>query len=189
MLSVAFKEWAAICLAIARGRQAIILRKGGIAETDGQFRPEHDRFLLYPTFFHEHRTGITSDLAPLLDAAEADRPAAGIVRFSHFVTVSSVWHVTDLDRALALESLHGWTPDIVRQRFHYRSPGLFVLAVRAYQLTGPKDVAERPEYAGCKTWVQINPPVPVEESTPVLGDREFAEYSRRVAAALGGPVD
>jgi hypothetical protein len=41
---------------------ALILRKGGIAEDGGQFRPEHDRFLLYPTHFHEqHRTGIKLD--------------------------------------------------------------------------------------------------------------------------------
>ena len=41
MLPIAFKEWAVICEALALGRQALILRKGGIAETGGAFRPEH----------------------------------------------------------------------------------------------------------------------------------------------------
>ena len=38
MLKDAFKEWAVICRALAEGRQALILRKGGIAEAGGDFR-------------------------------------------------------------------------------------------------------------------------------------------------------
>ncbi|MDB5305968.1 MAG: hypothetical protein JWO38_170 [Gemmataceae bacterium] len=186
MLSTAFKEWAVICRAIAAGRQSLILRKGGIAEIGGEFRPEHDRFLLYPSFFHEqHRTGINPDLLPLLDADETDRPPPGLIRFTHLVVVSSVRHVSDLDRAFALGPLHGWTADTVRQRFHYRTPGLFVLTVRAYQLPYPAEVVERPEYAGCKTWVQLDTPVSDAGATPVLPDQVFDEYSGKVAAALG----
>lgn len=183
MLATAFKEWAVICRALAEGRQALILRKGGIAEAGGQFRPEHDRFLLYPSYFHEqHRPGIKPNLVPLLDAAEADRPPAGLVRFTHFVTVAAVQHVTDPDRALALDALHGWTADTVRQRFHYRTPGLFVLTVRAYRLPHPTDVVERPEYAGCKTWVELDAPIPTDGATPVLTDAEFAAYRVKVEA-------
>src|SRR4051812_42629783 len=124
MLRTAFKEWAVICRALAEGRQALILRKGGIAEDGGRFRPEHDRFLLYPTHFHEqHRAGVKPELLPLLDAAEADRPPAGRLRFTHLVAMATVHHITDLDRALALDPLHGWTAGTVRQRFHYRTPG------------------------------------------------------------------
>jgi len=187
MLSIGFKEWAVICRALAEGRQSLILRKGGISEEGGQFRPEHDRFLLYPTFFHEqHRTGIKPDLLPLLEAAEADRPAAGRLRFAHLAAVSAVAHVADLDRALALDPLHGWTADTVRQRFHYRTPGLFVLTVRVHRLARPAEVIERPEYAGCKTWVELDAPVDTAGATPVLTDEVFAEYSRRVSGALNG---
>ena len=31
MLKHAFKEWAVICQALATGRQALVLRKGGVA--------------------------------------------------------------------------------------------------------------------------------------------------------------
>ncbi|HYV35699.1 MAG TPA: DUF1802 family protein, partial [Gemmataceae bacterium] len=44
MLKHAFKEWAAICKALAEGRQGLILRKGGIAEPGGDFQIEHTRF-------------------------------------------------------------------------------------------------------------------------------------------------
>jgi hypothetical protein len=161
MLSIAFKEWAVICRALAEGRQSLILRKGGIAEAGGVFRPEHESFLLYPTFFHEqHRTGIKPEFLPLLEAAEAERPSAGLIRFTHFARVVDVSHVADLDALLALDGEHAWTADTVRQRFHYRSPGLYVLRVQTFRLPSPVDVVERPEYAGCKTWVELDAPVP-----------------------------
>lgn len=183
MLRIAFKEWAVICRALADGRQALILRKGGIAEGGGAFRPEHARFLLYPSYFHEqHRTGIKPDLMPLLDAAEADRPPAGRLRLTHFATVGGVTHVTNLDAALALDPLHGWTADTVRQRFHYRTPGLYVLGVRVYRLAEPLEAAERPEYAGCKTWVELDAGASTEGATPVMTDAAFADYLGRVNA-------
>ena len=173
MLSIAFKEWAVICRALAEGRQSLILRKGGISEVGGVFRPEHDEFLLYPTFFHEqHRTGIKPEFLPLLEAAEADRPPAGHVRFTHFARVLATEHVADLDALLALGQLHAWTADTVRQRFHYRSPGLYVLRVRVFRLPSPVEVVERPEYAGCKTWVELDSPVPTAGAEPVCYDSD-----------------
>jgi hypothetical protein len=176
MLSIAFKEWAVICSALAAGAQSLTLRKGGIAEDGGLFRPEHAEFLLYPTYFHEHRVGVKPPFHTHLDAAEADRPAAGTIRFAHFVRVESVLRVTDLDTALALDPLHAWTPDVVRQRFHYRAPGLFVLAVRAFRLAAPAAAAERPEYAGCKTWVALDAPIDTAGAEPVLADEPFARF-------------
>lgn len=160
MLGVAFKEWAAVCRALAAGTQTVILRKGGIAEVGGEFRPEHARFWLYPTHFHEQqRAGLKPEFLPLIDAAEADRPPPGTVRLTHFVEVIEVKHLTDLADALALDPLHVWSADTVRQRFHYRTPGLFALTARVWR--GPTVVVpERPEYAGCKTWVELDPSLP-----------------------------
>lgn len=169
MLAIAFKEWAVICAAIAAGRQSLILRKGGIAEEGGEFRPEHAAFLLYPTYFHAHRDGIKPEFLPLLEAIEAVKSPAGVIRFTHFVQVESVSHVAKLEEALALDSLHAWTADVVKQRFHYRAPGLFVLNVRAFRLSTPAEVIERAEYAGCKTWVQLETPINTTGAEPVLG--------------------
>ncbi len=186
MLTIAFKEWAVICRALEEGRQALILRKGGIAETGGEFRPEHDRFLLYPTFFHEqHRLGIKPELMPLLDSVEADRPPAGTLRISSFVEVCDCRHITELDRALALDPLHAWTTASVRQRFQYRSPGLYALTVRTYRLRSPVEVPERPEYAGCRSWVTLTEGVPHTDAEPALTDDAFDEYRREVATRLG----
>jgi hypothetical protein len=185
MGSVAFKEWAVICRALAEGRQSLILRKGGIAEAGGEFRPEHNRFLLLPTHFHEqHRAGIKPEVLPLLDAADADRPPPGTLRFTHEATVAMVRKVTDLDAALALDRLHGWSADTVRQRFHYRTPGLFVLTVRVSALPAPVEVPDRHDYEGCKTWVELADEVPTTGATPVMTDEAFAAYVGAVNAAV-----
>jgi hypothetical protein len=152
---VAFKEWAAVCRALAAGVQTVILRKGGIAEAGGTFRPEYDRFWLYPTFFHEPQAGgIRPEFLPLLTAAEAERTPAGTVRLTHVAEVVRVRYVSDLAAALALESLHILSRETVRKRFAYREPGLYVLDVRVTP-AGPVELSETPTFLGCKTWVEL----------------------------------
>jgi hypothetical protein len=152
---VAFKEWAAVCRALATGGQTVILRKGGIAEAGGTFRPEYDRFWLYPTYFHEPQAGgIRPEFLPLLAAAEADRPPAGTVRLTHVAAVTRVRYVTSLDAASALAPHHILSAETVRKRFAYREPGLYVLDVRITP-AGPLDLSETPTFLGCKTWVEL----------------------------------
>src|SRR5262245_30107720 len=52
-LQIALKEWDTTRDALRRGRQVILLRKGGIADRGGEFRLEHDQFLIFPTFVHQ----------------------------------------------------------------------------------------------------------------------------------------
>ncbi len=71
MLKHAFKEWAVICQALALGRQALILRKGGIAESTGDFQLEQTRFWLFPTYAHQQHAGIKPEAVPLLERVQA----------------------------------------------------------------------------------------------------------------------
>src|SRR5207302_9489040 len=112
-LSHAFKGWAVICRALAQGKQAIILRKGGIAEASGEFVIEHSRFWLFPTYTHQQHAGIRSDAEPLLKEAESDNPPVGAVRLSHWAEVTGIYQVHDLTRALVLAHLHFWSDETV----------------------------------------------------------------------------
>ncbi|MGI0041714.1 MAG: DUF1802 family protein, partial [Nitrosopumilaceae archaeon] len=49
----ALKEWATVVKALENGNQTVLLRKGGILETDSGFNVESKKFLLYPTFEHQ----------------------------------------------------------------------------------------------------------------------------------------
>src|SRR3954469_19139536 len=102
MLNIGFKEWAVICKALAAGRQALILRKGGIAEAGGQFTPEHTRFWLYPTFAHEKPDGIKPEAMEWFRAAEVERPRPGHLRLTHYAEVHGVYHLRQLFGALLL---------------------------------------------------------------------------------------
>jgi len=167
MLDIAFKEWAAVCEALATGRQTLILRKGGIHEEGGTFRPEHARFWLYPTHFHEQQqAGIKSEERALLQAAEEDRPLSGFVRISHYVEVMDVQFCEELDDVLKLDAEHIWSEATVRQRFAYRTPGLYVFRVNVFRAE-PVEILERPEYAGCKTWVPLAIELPTGGALPV----------------------
>lgn len=184
MLKHAFKEWAVICRALAEGKQALILRKGGIAEADGEFGVEHTRFWLYPTFVHQQRDGIKPEALPLLEQAERDRPAPGTIRLTHFVEVPGVYHVHDLGIALILDYLHLWSAETVRKRFTYRSPGLFVLPARVYRVPQAIEVPESPAYAGCKSWVELERALPTDGAVPVWDDEQFRDLLRSLDGLL-----
>ncbi len=170
----AFKEWAVVCRALALGRQAILLRKGGIAEDGGAFRVEHERFWLYPTFVHQQADGIVPEARPLLEQALAERPPTGTLRLSHFAEVAGVWQASDLSEVERLAGMHCYSPETVRARFAYRRPGLFVLAVRVFVVPRAIDLPETDAYAGCKSWVELEQDAPTDGAAAVVDDRTFA---------------
>jgi hypothetical protein len=167
----ACKEWAAICLALAQGKQSLLLRKGGVAEPDGDFRVAHTRFWLLPTYTHQQEAdGLQPDAQPLLAEALAARPPAGVIRLTHFAEVLGVYHVRALTPALLLAHLHLWSRATVEKRFHYRTPGLFVLPVRVWRAPAPVELPESEYYRGCHTWVELERALPTAGATPVLPD-------------------
>lgn len=178
MLQHAFKEWAVICKALAEGRQALILRKGGIAESGGSFDLQHTRFWLFPTYVHQQREGIKEEALSLLEQAEAERPAAGCVRLSHFAEVQGIYHLHNLPAALIIQGLHLWSEQTVLSRFHYRRPGLYVMPVRVYRTAEVHELPDIPYYAGCRSWVKLERELPDEPAVPVLDDDVFRELRR-----------
>lgn len=184
MLQTAFKEWAVICAALAQGKQALILRKGGIAEAGGEFRVEQSRFWLLPTYTHQQRTGVKAEAASLLNEVEKTKPPAGIVCLSHWAEVTGIYHLHDEVPVLLLAHLHFWSEETVRKRFAYRSPGLYVLTVRVYQAPSVIEIADTPAYQGCKSWVHLDLELPTEGSTPVLSDERYANLQRQLDMLL-----
>jgi hypothetical protein len=182
-LRVALKEWAVVCRALAGGRQAVLLRKGGIAEPGGVFRVEHPRFWLYPTWVHQQESGIVPEMRPLVEAVQQDRPAAGVVRLEHFAEVPCVYHVDEREKALALAGLHGWSQETVEARFVYRRPGLFVVPVRVYRAAAV-ELPEAVAYAGCKSWVDLGRDVPTAAAAPVMGEEAFDAVLNRIDRIL-----
>lgn len=184
MLKHALKEWAVICRALAEGRQALVLRKGGIAEHRGEFAVEHKRFWLFPTFQHEKPESLKPEAQSLLPAVEAEKPPPGTVRLSHFAEVGGVYHVHDLIGALKIDPLYLWSPAAVEARFHYRRPGLLVLPLRVYGVAEPFEIPDTAHYAGCKSWVELDQALPTAGAAPVLDDDAFRDVMRTLDLLL-----
>src|SRR5262245_42888854 len=176
----ALKEWAVICQALAQGRQALLLRKGGVAETAGEFRLEHTRFWLFPTYVHQQQGGVRPEALPLLEQARAERPPAGVVRLTHFAEVSGVYHVRALVPALLLSHLHLWSDQAVEKRFSYRTPGLYVLPVRVYRAAEGFELPDTAYYQGCRSWVELERELPTQGAVPVLGAEAFRDVTRQL---------
>lgn len=185
---VAFKEWLGICRALASGRQSLLLRKGGISEGPGGFRPEHPAFWLFPTRLHEAAQGIRpAPDEPAADPAPGAAPSPELVLSTLAVVESATW-VDDPDALAALEPLHAWTAETVASRFAYRAPGLWVLGVRAYHdPEGGHAIVPTAAQAGCRSWVTLDPPLAVAGLAPVLGEAEARSRRAALAEALGDP--
>ena len=181
--SIALKEWATVCLALAEGRQSLLVRKGGIAEGSGGFRMEHDEFWLFPTQFHQSPDQLTSEGASLLNRAQASAPPPGRLLIDCYAAVKSVAFVQDEGRLAELDGWHVMSEEVVRQRFHYRRPGLFVAAVEVFRRP-VVEVADEPRYAGCHSWVDLSQPVPAAGLTAVSPMRPL-DHAVELVKSLG----
>lgn len=183
---VALKEWAVLVNAMARGDLIAMIRKGGIREHRAGFDVRHDRFLLYPTFFHEKLNELAPRFHPTLEAAHATRPPDGMIELRYVASVAAVWQVTELERLRAIESEHGLTWGAVASRFNYRDdPRVHVVAVRIAALPAVVTLPEVRRYTGCVSWVKLDEDVDVAGATPVVGDDPFAARLRALEHSLG----
>ena len=188
MERTALKEWAVLCDALAAGDIVALVRKGGIREQRAGFAVRHDRFLLYPTFFHEKSAELQPRFAARLGDASAERPPEGIIRIGLVADVVATWHVRDLERLRAIEPFHGMAWPAVVSRFEYRGTSdVRVIAARVLRLPRTHDVPETRRYQGCVSWVALDHPIDVSGATPVLTSAELDARLAILAAALGDP--
>ena len=152
----AFKEWAVICRALASGRQDVILRKGGIVEPGGAFRPEYARFLLLPTLLHQSAESLVPQARDLLVGIDDDRPPEGTVVFRHGAFVRAAHRITDRRALDAYRDRHVWAESVVDERFHRWQDELHVLEVAVTPLPSPVVLPWQESYGGCRSWVELD---------------------------------
>lgn len=178
----AFKEWSVIVEALGHGAQMIILRKGGIAEGSAGFVAKHKRFWLFPTKYHEQ-------MAKTKPAAEkfarANTGNEKEIQLQYYADVSDVRFIDDWEKVKKLDSAHLWQESVVRERFEYdEAAGLHLLLVRVHRLTLPLWLPLKPEYEGCKSWIELPVDYAEEPAVPVLSNEEFATRKSQLLAKL-----
>lgn len=179
---VALKEWAVVVEALARGRQMILLRKGGIEEEEGEFRVEHREFFFSPTYEHPHRRHVRPEFYAEFDRALAAQLSGGEVRIRVYALVAEMFPVETLDALMALSEFHIWTEEFLRMRLAYKPERpLLLLALRVYTVPGLL-LPFRAEYRGCKSWVELDRELSTADATAVVDESEFERSLSRLRA-------
>jgi hypothetical protein len=181
MKSIGFKEWAIVCEALGRGRQSIIVRKGGIAEGREGFSFQHREFFLFPTFFHEQPDKVrASDLSAPLNNPH-------LIQVNYLARLELVRVVTSWPTAEALEPLHILRAEVVLERFEYdQAPGLHVGFVRAFRVVPAWTFPNEKRFGGCRSWVNL-PELPDQLCfEPVLSDAEHEQRREQFLKIVTG---
>lgn len=182
---VALKEWAIICAELVAGRQTILLRKGGIREPSRGFTVEHREFFLLPTYVHQGEDELVGTARRALPDVTREAPPGGELRLQLYAVVEAAGEVASLEPLRRLEGHHILAWSAVERRFHYRRPGLHVIAVRVYRLPKPLVVPNLFRYDGCRSWVTLEEELPVTGAHPVLDDPSFDWEMGTLREALG----
>jgi hypothetical protein len=186
-MRTAFKEWAIVVDALARGEQIVILRKGGISEGRGGFTVEHPRFLLFPTLFHQQRESVIAPAQARFDTIAPGFPAPDRLRLEYFGEVALALKLETLDDAIALRGQHIWRDEVIAERFEWgREQAIFALAVRVFRLPRPVEMPMLAAYGGCKSWIELDHEIPTADASPILSDAAFVAKLEQFRAALEG---
>ena len=179
-LQHSLKEWAVAVEALERGETALVVRKGGIREK--AFAVPQMRFLFFKSYEHQNPEQLKPLYHDLLRSIPQRRDDGPVI-FTSFAEVYGAYEVSEAAELEALDPFHIWTPEYAESRLKWRpKKPLTLLVLRTYLLPEPVKFEYRAEYGGCKSWIELERPIPTAGSRPALGDAAFEEL---VSPALG----
>jgi hypothetical protein len=180
----ALKEWAVAVAALERGDTALVVRKGGIREKS--FAVPEARFFFFKSYEHQNADQLKLAYHDLLSSIP-DRPDDGPVVLTSFAEVAGAYEVSEAEELEALDPHHVWTHEYAESRLKWRpKKPLTVLVLRTYLLPQPVDLAYRPEYGGCKSFIDLLQEVPTADARPALDDAAFERLTRPALGLLEG---
>ncbi len=186
---MALKEWATVLLAIERGEQLVLIRKGGLIEPGSGFEWAARQFVCYPTFEHQAMKFLRQPFEGYFDEAVQQRAPEGSVRFVLYGEV--VESVASVDPAIVkrLEPFHIYNDAFLEQRLKWQpQQPLVVGVIRAFRLPAPQTVPLIDRYAGCKSWVELEASVSLAGAQPVMDDAAFDARLQTIRSILGNTV-
>ena len=186
---LALKEWSIICKALEDGNQTILLRKGGILEYKKGFEINQKSFLLFPTLEHQDAQYLKSEYLRIYESILSDKKSQHIqnntntLRIGARIVANQEFH--DHNILSELEKYHIWNKKYVKMRMNYNpKKPMNALLLRVYKLPKSISIGVNPEWAGCKSWIDINTDQKYsnqvrtvnqlfDQNEPVINDKEF----------------
>lgn len=178
VIKTALKEWAEAIEALAAGNTILLLRKGGIRESD--FRVTHHQVLLYPTYEHQK-----SELLKSGSIKERQPPSPDQVTLALWGHITDVLPISETEQLEALMPHHIWTETFASERLKWKpKQPLSVLLLRAYTLQPPAKIPCLRRYSGCRSWIEVEQGIEINRAKPVLTQPEYSLRSQQIKAAL-----
>jgi hypothetical protein len=178
------KEWGVTVKALELGETALVIRKGGIREK--AFAVANRRFLLLPGYEHQRSELLKPEYRKLLGSVPS-LGDEGPLRFTSFAVVRGAYEISEPESLEAMDPYHMWTPEYAESRFRWRpKKPLTALVLRVYLLPEPVELPYSEAYGGCKSWIELEEPVPVAGARPALDDESFDWLVSPALEALRG---
>lgn len=154
-MALAFKEWSYIVEALGKGKQNLIIRKGGLREPDTAFQVAGQEFLLFPTLYHQAIESIKTEWQPFLKG-DLYHQKEGKVLIKYFARIADTKVITDKSVLQKLNAYHAWKPEVVSERFERWESQVHLLIVQVFELGAALELDLVPDYEGCLSWITID---------------------------------
>lgn len=184
-LTTALKEWSVAVDALAQGETILLLRKGGIKESQGKFTAEAQQVVLFPTFEHQKPELLKPQYR---DAVQPVTPGwhPETITLKAWANITHIFLTDDALKVEALSAFHIWQPNLAQERLNWKpKQPLYVLALRAYRFPEPIVLTWDAAYGGCRSWVPLKTGIEVNEGVQAaVTEADYALKVEAIAAAL-----
>ncbi len=181
----ALKEWAITVNALEAGKTIMLLRKGGIHERNGRFQVVHDEILLYPTYEHQQPFLLKPEYANLVyPVTPGWHPET--IRIGSWAKITDIFPVCDESIVNALLPFHIWNEHFISDRLKWKArQPLYILLLRTYNLPQVREIPYLPEYGGCKSWIDLDETINIQDAKPALSDSTYYQLVAEIRNIVG----
>ena len=185
LIQTALKEWSVAVDALANGDTSVLLRKGGIKESQSTFSAESETVILFPTFEHQKPELLKSAYQKAVVPVEKGWHPPTIM-LTAWAEITHIFLTDDAEQISALADFHIWKPQLAQDRLKWKpKQPLYVLTLRAYRLPSPVALPWQPEYGGCRSWLTFPEGVEVPDlDEPVIATADYQRQVDAIAAVL-----
>lgn len=182
--NVGFKEWTIAIEALTAGRTILLLRKGGIREPDKSFQVKSSICLLFPTYEHQQphllKPEYASKITPVSQGWHPETLEIGC-----WAKITHVFQVTDQEKVDRLFPFHIWSETFIKDRLAWKgNQPLNLLLVRTHRLANPVTIPYKSEYGGCKSWLELDKSISLENSSSVMSDSEYDQQVNHISSLI-----
>ena len=181
----ALKEWAIALESLEQGKTIMLLRKGGIKESQGKFQVPRDRILLYPTYEHQQpallKPEYQSRVTPVPSGWHPQQ-----VTISSWAEITDVLPVSEESTIKALLPFHIWNEQFIGDRLKWKPhQPIYILLLRTYKLLAPQVIDYRTEYGGCTSWLDLASTIDIDNTQPILTEDIYNQLATKIRQIVG----